>query len=98
MRYGNNTSSTELGGGDGKNRGRRKSDDDGVPAFIARSRHTETTAQQLLHASATPKKATGATGMPRKLTDGEVSPVGTVHNIYRIATRLIFQITPKFIW
>lgn len=55
-------------------------------------------AQQLLHASTMPKKATGATGTPRKLTDGEVSPVGTVHNIYRIATRFNSQITPKFVW
>ena len=55
-------------------------------------------AQQLLHASTEPKMSTGATGSRRKLTDGEVSPVGTVHNIYRIATRLISQVTPKFIW
>ena len=55
-------------------------------------------AQQLLHASATPKRVTSTTRTPRKLTDGEVSPVVTVHHIYRIATRLISQITPKFIW
>ena len=55
-------------------------------------------AQQLLHASAEPKMATGATGTLRKLTDGEVSPAVTVHHIYRIATHLISQITPKFVW
>ena len=54
-------------------------------------------AQQLLHASTEPKMATGVTGTLRKLTDGEVTLVGTVHNIYRIVTRLISQITPKFI-
>ena len=55
-------------------------------------------AQQLLHASAQPKVATGVPGSQRKFAVGEVSPVGTVHNIYRIATRLISQITPKFVW
>ena len=54
-------------------------------------------AQQLLHASVKPKIATGETRTLRKLTDGEVSPAVTVHHIYRIATRLISQITPKFI-
>ena len=55
-------------------------------------------AQQLLHASVEPKVATGAPGGQRKFAVGEMSPVGTVHNIYRIATRLIFQISPKFVW
>jgi len=39
-------------------------------------------AQQLLHASTEPKMATGVTGTLRKLTDGEVSPVVTIHHIY----------------
>ena len=55
-------------------------------------------AQQLLPTSAKPKMAKGATRTLRKLTDGEVSPAVTVHHIYRIATRLISQITPKFVW
>ena len=54
--------------------------------------------QQLLHASAKLEVATGATGMPWKLAIGEMSPEDTVHNIYRIATRLISQITPEFAW
>ena len=55
-------------------------------------------AQQLLHASATPKLTTNASGSQKKLAVGEVSPAVTVHHIYRIATRLISQITPKFVW
>ena len=33
-----------------------------------------------------------------KLAVGEVSPEDTVHKNYRIATHLISQITPKFVW
>ena len=55
-------------------------------------------AQQLLHASAKPEVATGATGTRWKITNGEVSPAGTVHGNYRITTSLKSQITPKFVW
>ena len=55
-------------------------------------------AQQLLHASAKPKMATGATRTLRKLTDGEVSACCTVPTNYRIATLFNSQITPKFVW
>ena len=54
--------------------------------------------QQPSHASAKPKVATGTLGSRWKLADGEVSPAGTVPTNYRIATRLISQITPKFVW
>ena len=54
--------------------------------------------QQPTHASAKPEKATGATGSQKKVAGGEVSPAGTVEGNYRIATRLISQITPKFAW
>ena len=53
--------------------------------------------QQLAHASAKPEKAMGATGSQKKVAGGEVSPAGTVHQNYRIATHFESQITPKFI-
>ena len=39
--YGDGAGSMEMIGDVEKSRGRRKSDGDGVPAFIMRSRHTE---------------------------------------------------------
>ena len=54
--------------------------------------------QQPSHASAKPEMAMGAPRSRWKLADGEVSPAGTVPTNYRIATRLISQITPKFVW
>ena len=53
--------------------------------------------QQPAHASVKPKKTTSPTGSQKKVAGGEVSPVGTVHQNYIIATRLISQITPKFV-
>ena len=60
-------------------------------------KHGEATPQPS-HASAKPEVATGATRSRWKLAVGEVSPAGTVPTNYRIATRLISQITLKFIW
>ena len=54
--------------------------------------------QEPSHASAEPEMATGTIGTPKKITDGEVSPVGTVQGNYQIATLSISQITPKFAW
>ena len=54
--------------------------------------------QQLLHASAKQEVATAAPGNRWKIIDGESWPAGTVQAIYRIATRLISQITLKFVW
>ena len=56
----------------------------------------EDDAQQLLQASTEPKAATTTTGRRSKITDGEVASAVTVHRNYRIATRQISQITPKF--
>ena len=52
--------------------------------------------QQPSHANAKPEMATGVIGSRWKLAVGEVSPAGTVPTNYRIATRLISQITLKF--
>ena len=52
----------------------------------------------LLLTSVKPKMATSAPGNQKKVTGGEVSPAGTVHRNYRIATRFETQITPKFMW
>ena len=65
--------------------------------YSVAKKHREAT-QQPSHASAKPEVATGATGRRWKLAVGEVSPAGTVPTNYRIATRLISQITLKFIW
>ena len=53
-------------------------------------------AQQLLHASATPKLATSAPGTEKKAAGDEVASVATVPHIYRIPIRQNLQITPKF--
>ena len=66
--------------------------------FKTRPGRTKKPRSSLLLASAKPKVATSAPGSQKKLAVGEVSPTGTIHNIYRIATRLISQITPKFVW
>ena len=68
------------------------------PSLYSAAKKQGDDTQQPAHASMKPEKATGATRTLRKLTDGEVSPAVTVHHIYRIATRLISQITPKFVW
>ena len=52
--------------------------------------------QQLLHTSATPKMATSTPRTEKKVTGGEVASTGTVHRIYKTATRFKTQITPKF--
>ena len=65
--------------------------------YSVAKKHREAT-QQPSHASAKPEVATGATGSQWKLTVGEVSPAGTVPTNYRIATRLISQITFKIVW
>ena len=54
--------------------------------------------QEPSRASMESEMATDATGTPKKITDGEVSPAGTVHRNYRIATHFESQITPKFVW
>ena len=98
MRYGDGMSSTEQRRRRREKQGRRKGEERRrCRPYSAAKAHGDD-AQQLLHASTTPKMATVTTGTLRKLTDGEVSPAVTVHHIYRIATRLISQITPKFIW
>ena len=85
------------GGGIGKNRGEEKENGDDKD-LITRPGRKKKPCRGLLHASAKPNVATSVPGTPRKVADGEVSPAGTVPNNYRIATRLIAQITPKFIW
>ena len=65
--------------------------------YSTAKKHGEAT-QQPSHASVKPEVATGATESRWKLADGEVSPAGTVQGNYRIATRLISQITFKFVW
>ena len=97
-RYGDGTSSMELGGGDWRKQRKEKERRRRRSGLYNVVKAQGDDAQQLLHASAEPKVATGAAGSQRKFAVGEVSPVGTVHNIYRIATRLISQVTPKFIW
>ena len=62
--------------------------------YSAAKKHGEAT-QQPSPTSLKPEMATGTTGSRRKLTDGEVSPAGTVHYIYRIATRLISKLLPN---
>ena len=47
-RYGVGANSSELGGGDGKSRGRRKNSDDSVSTFIGRQRSKEMTRSSLL--------------------------------------------------
>ena len=76
--------------GNGEERRRRR-------LYSVAKKHGEAT-QQPSHASAKSEVATGATGNRWKLAVGEVSPAGTVPTNYRIATRLISQITFKFVW
>ena len=80
-----------------KQRKEAEEDDDGVSALLRGQGHGDDV-QHLLHASAKPEVATGATGTRWKITDGEVSPAGTVLGNYRIATRFKSQITPKIAW
>ena len=96
--YGDGTSSSELGDADGKNRGRKRRRTATTSWLYSAAKKHEEATQQPSHASAKPKMATGAPGIRWKLTDGEVSPAGIVPTNYRIATRLISQITPKFVW
>ena len=98
MHYGDGASSTEQRRWRREKQRKEKERRRRRPGLYSSVKAYEDDVEQLLHASVTSKKAAGATGTPRKLTDGEVTLVGTVHNIYRIVTRLISQITPKFIW
>ena len=96
--YGDGASSSELSDDDGKNRGEENGGEQRWRRlYSAAKKHGEAT-QQPSHASAKPKVATGAPGSQWKLADGEVSPAGTVPNIYRIAICFNSQITPKFVW
>ena len=78
---------------------RKKTEKNGdVGGFKMRPGRMKKPRRSLSHASAEPKAATGATGRQSKLTVDELSSAVTVHRIYRIATRLISQFTPNFIW
>ena len=95
--YGDDKSSMEYGGGGGRKQRRKKNDDDGVSVFIMRLRSTRKPCMSLLHASATPKTATTVPRSKPKVAGDVARAVSTVHRIYRIAIRLKFQITPKFV-
>ena len=69
---------------------------DDVGGFKMRPGRMKKPRRSLLHAIAKPKMATSAPGNQKKVAVGEVSPVGTVHRNYRIATLFESQITPKF--
>ena len=97
-RYDDGIAQWSSGGGDGKNRGRKTEENGDVGGFKMRPGRTKKPRSSLLHASAKPKMATSTPRTPKKVAGGEVSPAGTVHRNYRIATRLISQITPKFVW
>ena len=95
-RYGDGMGSPELGGGDGKSRGRRKERRRRRPGlYKAVKAHGDGT-QQHLHANAAPKMATSAPGTEKKVAGGEVASAGSVHRIYKTATRVKTQITSKF--
>ena len=94
--YGDGTSSPEVGGGDGKKQRKKTEKNGDGSGFKMRPERTKKPRMSLLHASATPKRATAATGTLRKLTDGEVSSASTVHRNYKIATHFKIPITPKF--
>ena len=94
--YGDGAGTTEMIGDVGKkNREKRKSDDDGVSAFITRSRHTETTPSSF----STPARRRRQP--PRRLEDDRRSP--TVNWLPRLLfiefTELpfakIFKLLPK---
>ena len=97
MRYGDGASSTEQHGGDGKKQRKKAEENGDVGGFKMRPGRTKKPRSSLL-ASAKPKMATSAPGNQKKVAGGEVSPAGTVHQNYRIATRLESQITPKLMW
>ena len=68
--YGDDTSSPELGSGDGKNRaGKMAKNGDGI-GLIAQLRSTRKPRRSPLRASATPKTATTAPGSKQKVTGG----------------------------
>ena len=77
---------------------KEKEENGDVVSFIMRPGRTKKPRSSLLLASAKPKMATSAPGNQKKVAGGEVSPAGTVHRNYRIATRLEPQFTPKFMW
>ena len=97
-RYDDGTNSTELGGGDWRKQRKEKERRRRRPGLYNAVKAHEDDTQQLLLASTKPKVVTGVPGSQRKFAVGEVSPAGTVHNIYRIATRLISQIAFNFVW
>ena len=98
MHYGNSTSSMEQRRRRRDKQGRRTEKNGDSEDLIARLRNKKKPRSSLPPASAKPEMATGVPGRRRKLTDGEVSPAGTVLGNYRIATRFKSQITPKFVW
>ena len=61
---------------------------DDVGGFKMRPGRMKKPCSSLLLASAKPKMATSAPGNQKKVVGGEVSPAGTVHQNYRIATRI----------
>ena len=79
----------------GKQRRRVAKNGDGE-VLIEWLRSKEKPRRSLSRASAKPRAATVASGSRRKIVDGEVASVVTVHRNYRIAIRQNSQITPKF--
>ena len=70
---------------------RKKAEENGdVGGFKMRPGRTKKPRSSLLLANTKPKMATSAPGNQKKVAGGEVSPAGTVHQNYRIATRLFF--------
>ena len=78
------------------NRGGEKVKNDGGEGLIARLRSARKPCRSLPRASAKPKTATSAPGDQKKVAGGEVASAGSVHRIYKTATRVKTQITSKF--
>jgi len=96
--YGDGTGSTEQRRRCQEKQGRRNWDERRRHwPYSAAQKQGEAT-QESSRASVEPKTATSAPGNQKKAAGGEVSPAGTVHRNYRIATRFESQITPKFMW